>query len=204
MTLDAFQAALLIVENEQALEEFCRQHMLHGTPFVFNGREAEFFAFKKSICDRFQIHHTEVFIVGSGKLGFSPLKQTDFSLDSDIDVAIVSPNLSVRVNQLGAQFDYRLRRTEISLTKYQKDQYYRYLRYKSIGWIRPDLIPLFAPMMAFKNEWFDFFNSISYGRSDVGNYEVTAGVFESVEHLERYTTHSLKQIKQKLEVRAQV
>ncbi len=52
---------------------------------------------------------------------------------------------------------------------------------------------------SFQN-WFDFFSSLSYGKSEVGNYKVTAGVFKSYQHLEKYTLSGLRSLKTKLEV----
>ncbi|WP_308255042.1 hypothetical protein [Geminocystis sp. GBBB08] len=64
----------------------------------------------------------------------------------------------------------------------------------AIGWIRPDKLPLSFGVDILKQEWFDFFKSISYGKSEIGNYKVSAGVFKSYSHFEKYTISSLKQI----------
>ncbi len=120
-----------------------------------------------------------------------------------MDLAIVSANLAKEVDELGLEFEYSLRSSETFLTAGQRDVYYKYLRYKAIGWMRPDLIPHKSPMRDFKESWFEFFRSLSYGRSEVGNYKVSAGLFASLSHLERYTIDSLRKIKNTLEVKAQ-
>lgn len=56
-------------------------------------------------------------------------------------------------------------------------------------------------MHVFKKDWFQFFNSISYGKSEVGNYKVNAGVFKSYEHLEDYIVSGLSSIKRRKIVR---
>ena len=43
-----------------------------------------------------------------------------------------------------------------------------------------------------RNEWFDFFKSISNGKSEVGNYKVTAGVYKSYKHLENYVFYGVR------------
>jgi hypothetical protein len=203
MTLEEFKTQLLSADEGPDFRTFCQQHLMHGTPHVFAGREDEFFEFKKLICDQFDIALPDVFIVGSGKLGFSPHKETEFSFDSDVDVAIVSKALSEEIELLGAEFEYARRNAEFSLSSGQAKGYNSYLRYRSIGWTRPDLIPqLSRQMIAFKADWFDFFRSISNGRSTVGNYKVSAGLFKNLVHLEKYTEDSIKKIQQNLKLGA--
>lgn len=204
MKLEEFKKSLCAISTDHELEEFSRLNLLHGTPFVFADREKEFYEFKKRICHQYGIHHTEVFIVGSGKLGFSPVKETKFSLDSDIDVALVSPSLWELVFELGVQLEYLIRSSRVSLRREQWKKYNEYLRYRALGWVRPDLIPHHPPLRDFKREWFEFFRSISYDQSEVGNYSVNAGLFRSQQHLELYTVNSLKRVQQKLEVKTTV
>lgn len=203
MNLKEFEGELEAACDGTSLEDFCQRHILHGTPYVFRGRDSEYFSFKKRICENYGVKHNDVFIVGSGKLGFSPFKKTEFSLDSDIDIAIVSADLARNVDELGLKFEYSLRSAEAFLTSDQKRKYFEYLRYRAIGWMRPDLIPHRSPMKDFREAWFDFFNSLSHGRSEVGNYKVTAGLFHSIQHLEEYTKDSMRKIRRTLEVDTQ-
>lgn len=198
MTLEEFEADLITKNTSADIEEFCRKTLLHGTPFVFAGRENDYFDFKKRICERFEVHHTEIFIVGSGKLGFSPHKKTAFSLDSDIDVAIVSPTLWETFLELGLALEYEIRSSSVFLHKRQWVKYTEYLRYSAIGWIRPDLAPNVFPMKEFIQSWFDFFNSISYDHSEVGNYKVAAGIYRNQMYLERYNSHSFLKISKRI------
>ncbi|TON84954.1 hypothetical protein CGH47_24325, partial [Vibrio parahaemolyticus] len=61
----------------------------------------------------------------------------------------------------------------------------------ALGWVRPDKLPVSFQMGSVKSDWFDFFNTLSYGRSEVGNYKVSAGVFKSYQHLENYIVSGL-------------
>lgn len=63
------------------------------------------------------------------------------------------------------------------------------------GWIRPDKIPERFKLKRLKNEWFSFFKSISYGKSSVGDYKVSGGLFKNYKFLERYYASSLMSIK---------
>jgi hypothetical protein len=201
MTIEEFQEELVGIKDEGDLNEFSRRVFLHGTPFVFEGREHDYYLFKKRICKNYDVNHTEIFIVGSGKLGFSPTKRTQFSLDSDIDVAIVSSSLVERVSNLGTDLEYLIRSSGMHFRKDQWIGYHEYLRYTALGWFRPDLIPQKGPMATFKQQWFDFFHSISFDRSEVGNYKVTAGLFKSQVHLERYSADSVRRVRELLKVK---
>lgn len=198
MTLDDFKAELRATAQDVQLIEFTQRHILHGTPYVFRDRENDYYNFKRRLCAEFEVAHTEIFIVGSAKLGFSPHKGTSFTLDSDIDLAIVSGDFFSRTSDLAADLEFRIRSQTTFLREHHWKSYHKYLRYLVIGWMRPDLLPLIDPCAEFKDKWFSFFDGISYGKSEVGNYKVTAGVFRSQRELERYTVDSVKKIRNAL------
>lgn len=178
--------------------DFCRKRILHGTPFVFAGRDDDFYAFRKRIAQNFSIPFHEVFITGSAKLGFSPLKNKKFDFDSDIDVALVSPELFERIMRDIANYQMKFRRQRNVVRENELTMYHEFLEYVAMGWIRPDKLPISFQMKAFKTGWFDFFRAISNGKSEVGNYKVNAGVFKSHQHLEEYSFSSCQFIRQKL------
>ena len=95
--MEEFLASLAATVSDDALLDFCRRRSLHGTPAVFNGNEDSYYDFRKRIASKFGISFHEVYITGSAKLGFSPHKQKPFDYDSDIDIAIVSAALSIRL-----------------------------------------------------------------------------------------------------------
>lgn len=204
MTFEEFVESLCEKNNDTELQDFTREVLLHGTPYVFSGRDGEFFHFKQKICDHLDIHHTEIFLVGSGKLGFSPHKRTKFSLDSDIDLAIVAPSLWERIFSLGMEVEYARRSLHITFHNHQAKNYNRYLKYMAIGWARPDLMPYALKLKEFRNDWFDFFNGLSHNGSEVGNYQVSAGVFRGHDHLERYSFNSMRQVQKSLLVQGKV
>lgn len=55
MTRDDFLLALKVSGDANHLVDTCRRHLLHGTPHVFNGREDEFFEFRRRIADKFEV-----------------------------------------------------------------------------------------------------------------------------------------------------
>ncbi|HRC72546.1 MAG TPA: hypothetical protein PK880_08430 [Candidatus Competibacter sp.] len=195
--------ALKASGDANRLVDTCRRYLLHGTPHVFNGREEEFFDFRRCIADKFDVGFHEVFLVGSAKLGFSPYKEKIFDLDSDIDVVIVSNRLfDSFMDQIG-YYQAELRRSRRAVSTRELDLYHQFLEYVAMGWIRPDKIPISFALSNLKDDWFTFFRSISNGKSEVGNYKVAGGIFRSYQHLETYLLDGLSEVYQGLRVKEQ-
>lgn len=182
-------------DNPELLDDFCRKHILHGIPHVFQDSEQNYFSFRCRIAKKYCVPFHEIYITGSGKLGFSPHKDKDFDLDSDIDVAIISEDLFDIIMFKILQFQMSLKANRRTLTHNELKMYHEFLEYVAIGWIRPDKLPISFQMSDLKQSWFDYFESISYNKSEVGNYKVAAGVFKSYFHYENYIVSSFNKIK---------
>ncbi len=200
--MEQFLTRLVETPDEEALLDFCRRRTLHGTPVVFNGNEDAYYEFRKRIANKFEINFHEVFITGSAKLGFSPHKRKLFDYDSDIDVAIISVKLYDRIMSSIHEYQMELRENRKAVSSEELKRYHKFLEYGAIGWMRPDLLPTSFRVNDLKREWFDFFDSISHGKSEVGNYKVTAGAFRSYSCLESYTLSGLRSLRTKLQVGA--
>jgi len=200
LIMEDFLKNLSEIGKADEMLDFCRKSVLHGTPFIFQGREGDFYEFRKRIAERFDISFHEVYITGSAKLGFSPHKKTVFSLESDIDVAIVSQKLFDEIMESIRQYQMELRESRLSVTEFEIKKYHKFLEYGAIGWMRPDHLPFSFRVKDLKDKWFGFFNSISYGKSEVGNYKVNAGVFKTYQHLEKYTFSGMESLKTALKV----
>ncbi|MFD2756205.1 hypothetical protein [Comamonas terrae] len=201
--MQEFNQALAASTTEESILDFCRRRSLHGTPFVFNGNEDAYYNFRKRIADKFNINFHEIFITGSGKLGFSPRKNKLFDYDSDIDVAIISSALYDKIMASIHGYQMELRENRRTVSSRELDQYHRFLEYGAIGWMRPDLLPTSFRIREIKDDWFGFFDSISHGNSEVGNYKVTAGAFKSYAHLENYTLSGLRSIRSRIQLETQ-
>lgn len=195
MDLGLFFRPLSELSDDEEILDFCRKHILHGTPHVFDSKDEEFYEFRKRIGVKFDIPFYEIYITGSAKLGFSPFKRKEFDYDSDIDVALVSPRLFEEVMSGIADYQMQFRRNRAVVREKELKMYHEFLEYVALGWIRPDKLPVSFQMRAVKDNWFDFFRSISNGNSEVGNYQVNAGVFKSYDHLENYTFYGVKDLK---------
>lgn len=199
--MQAFLDELCAITDDEALLDFCRRRMLHGTPTVFEGREQEFYAFRKRIADAFEVHYNEVLITGSAKLGFSPFKLKLFDYDSDIDVAIISDRLYERIMDWIHGYQLELRENRKVVSERELKAYHNFLEYGAMGWMRPDLLPTSFQVKDLKDGWFDFFRSISFGACEVGNYKVNAGVFKTHAHLEKYTISGLRSVRTRIQAR---
>lgn len=200
--MENFLTNLSTLSGEDELLDFCRKYSLHGTPKIFNGAEDKYYDFRKRIAEKFSVNFHEVFITGSAKLGFSPIKKKLFDYDSDIDVAIVSVDLFDRIMSSIQEYQMQLRENRKAVSYHELNGYHKFLEYGAIGWMRPDFLPTSFRVRELKTDWFDFFESLSYGKSEVGNYKVTAGAFKSYQHLEKYTLSGLRSLKTKLEIGA--
>lgn len=201
MDLAVFQAELKSLKSEEELLDFTRRHVLHGIPYVYEGRVNDYYDFKKILSIQFSVPFHEVYITGSGKLGFSPFKEKVFDYDSDIDVALISPSLFEKIMRDISGYQMSFRRARNVVREQELKMYHEFLEYVALGWIRPDKLPISFQMKTLKDDWFAFFNSISYGKCSVGNYKVTAGVFKSYDHLESYIVSGLSDLKIKKDVR---
>ena len=201
MDLEEFNKNLNSKVSEEEILEFCRKYILHGTPYVFESRDDSFYEFRNRIAIKFNIPFYEIYITGSAKLGFSPFKKKEFDYDSDIDVALVSPVLFEKIMADISNYQMMFRQNRAVVRERELKMYHEFLEYVALGWIRPDKLPVSFQMRAFKDDWFDFFRSISDGKSEVGNYQVNAGVFKSYQHLENYTLSGINDIKKTKELR---
>ena len=197
---EIFLDCLLAADNPEAIVDLCRRHILHGTPKLFDGNEDGFYEFRKRISERFDINFHEVFLIGSAKLGFNYRTKKPFDYESDIDVTIVSNKLYDSIMQSILQYQMELRENRKSVTERELDGYHKFLEYSALGWMRPDLLPYSFRISDLKRDWFDFFSSISYGKSEAGNYKVTAGVFKTYFHLENYLVSGLRNARTALTV----
>lgn len=199
MTLEEFITELKEISTEIERTTFIQRNFFNGTPYVFRERDGDYYNFAKRIADQFNIRYTDINIVGSSRFGFSPYKFTDFSFESDIDVTICNETLFEKYFELVSDYTYKLRYREIFLRKEQYNQYIKFLKYFSTGWMRPDLLPSNTiEFIEMRERWDDFFKTISYGKSEVGNFKVKAGLFKNQAYAEKYYKSSIAQLQKEI------
>ena len=186
VAIDELFGNIASAHSDKDILQITRKYILHGIPHVFLSKPDEYYDFRNLIAEHFNIDYRNVFIVGSAKLGYSYWKRTKFSLESDIDVAIVNPHLFDYYQKFICDFQYNVQNGNVRMTKEQYDLYISFLKYFAQGWLRPDKIPASQQLLIMKDEWFQYFKSISYGRCCVGNYKVNAGLYKNFNYLETY------------------
>lgn len=196
-----FDRTLSSMSSEGQRIDFIRKYFFHGTPYVFKERENDYFEFRNKIAKHFDISFNEVFIVGSGKFGFSYLNKTEFSFESDIDVAIVNEKLFDYFFSKICDYQYTLDKMHRLIDLEEKKLYAKFLRYMIKGWMRPDMLPVSFKIRVLKQDWFDYFKSISHGKSEVGNYKVTSGLYRNHYYLEKYYRNQIESYYKELEMR---
>ena len=96
-----------------------RKYLIHGIPYVFEDDPNRYYDFREQIAKHWHVGFQEVLILGSGKLGYSYHKDSEFSTESDIDVAIINQSLFESFYQEIRNFQYRKEIGLETLTQYE-------------------------------------------------------------------------------------
>lgn len=181
-----FRGRLASQDDEvQIVDEF----LLHGSCHGLD--DGSYFQIKRRIADRFDLHvESDIFVVGSAKLGFSisPRKLwRPYDGESDIDVAIVSRTLYERAwHEL---YDYA--RSGADWPERQ-----RFFDYHARGWLRPDMAPS-SPMLVMGSEWWEFFRELKLLRI-AGARKINAAIYHDAFFLRRYQAAAVAACRQDL------
>jgi len=166
---------------------FIKANITGILPAVFEGDASKYRGFRERIALKFNVDPEHVYIVGSGALGFSFVKEgKKFDIGSDIDVAIVDEELYEEYSKILSSYHYEYihRRTTLGLN--QQSRYRQFLEYYAVGWLRPDKGTDIMNRHHSVTNWWQYFKSISYGRSEVGNHKVNAGIYKSDYYFHKY------------------
>jgi hypothetical protein len=158
------------------ISSIVRKHITFGDSYILD--PDDYFDLKAEVAEHFEIHPSEVIVVGSGKLGFSIVNEKryrHFGEGSDLDVAIISPDLFEKIWQ--SVYDYR---NEVGYWARENE----FKNYLFRGWIRPDMLPPSSKFSLCK-DWWDFFRSLAVQRK-YGPYKIAAGLYRSWHFLENY------------------
>ncbi len=171
-----------------------RKYVTFGDCYALNPEQH--FNLKIAVAEHFDIHPSEVLIVGSAKLGFSigqDKRYHPFGDQSDIDVAIVSAFLFDKVWQQVFSYWEEYENIDSHVYWSRGNDFKGYL---FRGWIRPDKLPP-SRYFSLGNNWFEFFRTLT-GTHHYGPYNITAGLYKSWHFLERYQGIRIKECKQDL------
>jgi hypothetical protein len=165
------------------------RHVIFGDSYILD--DDSYFNLKERIADHFNIHPPQVVMVGSGKLGFSianPKRYRSFGETSDLDIAIVAPNLFDRiweeVFRARGKFGYW-------------PEEFRFSSYLARGWIRPDKLPP-AHTFEIANDWWKFFDSLA-ASGDFGRFKIRGGLYRDWIFLKGYQNLAVLGCQEELE-----
>lgn len=165
--------------------DIVQRYITSGVCFALE--ERLYIELKQRIAAQYGVHHTQVVVVGSAKLGFSiaPDKRyRAFCETSDIDVAFSNDRL----------FDS----IWFEVFKYY-DQGERwegledFRNYLFLGWIRPDKLPP-SKYFPLAGDWWEFFRRQT-ATGDFGPYKIRGALYKSMDFLEAYQQRCVKECK---------
>lgn len=186
--IEEFKVA--ICNENNSLEKIIDKYLLFGTPYIFKDYEDGFYELKHEVADFFSVSQTNVFVVGSAKLGFSIAPQKNykfFNEDSDIDIAIIDKDVFLRYWKMLYNYNITCRAWSTDESK----NYNCFLKYFFKGWLRPDKFP---SRIDEKNQWFDFFKTLhtKYG------FKISAGIYYDIDVFNGYNIENLNRIKNEI------
>lgn len=172
------------------IPELVQRHITFGDCYALT--DDKYFALKTEIGRQFNVHTSQIVVVGSAKLGFSiaPHKRyRDFGETSDIDVAIAASDLFDLIWQ--DVFDF-----------WKRGEFWEGLhdfrKYVFRGWMRPDKLPP-AESFALSKDWWEFFRQLT-SSGEFGPYKITGALYKNWHFLESYQEKCIRDC-QELEVR---
>ncbi len=185
--IDKFKTDLLTMQTPKIV----RKYVTFGE--CYNLDNEQHFSIKDQIAESFQVHPSEVLVVGSSKLGFSIAQNKryrHFCDESDIDIAIVSERL---FDNIWLQvFEYWEANENTAEVVYWRRQV-SFKEYLFRGWIRPDKLPP-TENFEFAKVWWEFFRKLT-NSGKYGPYKINAGLYKSWHYLEKYQSINVKACK---------
>jgi hypothetical protein len=163
-----------------------QKYITYGNCYAID--QAKYFELKLIVAQEFNLHHSEVLIVGSAKMGFSIVstkRYRPFGDSSDIDVALISQSLFEEIWYEAFEY-WRSGSFWPEIHQFQE--------YLFRGWIRPDKLP---PEKTFQRsrQWWEFFRQLTNSQR-FGPYKIGAGLYKSWHFLEAYQTKCVTECRQ--------
>ncbi len=182
--IEAFKKDLITLNNT----ELVNKYYLSGTAFAFDDDHQ--YRLRQTVANYFAVDYSEVFMVGSAKLGFSIKPERRFQPfydKSDIDIVLVCTRLFEEIWREVFSFE----RNGGYWPKVKEFKSYHFQ-----GWIRPDMLPL-EYSFALTKKWWKFFEDIS-GACEFGPYKIRGGLYHSRYFFDSYQQKCFEQCRQEV------
>lgn len=187
----AFISDLKILENDEVIAKY-----FYHDYDPFGLKNDLYFKLRQKIKKDFSLNSIfDVFMVGSGRLGFSisPRKKLmDFSDNSDIDLVIISKRIFLEYWFNACVYDKALDNWQ-GTGKAFEDYFFR-------GWMRPDKIPVKSFKVNTKFDWWEYFETLS-SSGEFGHIKINGGLYYSIDFFELYQKESIDSIRRFMEVK---
>jgi hypothetical protein len=191
-TLNPFLLEMQAAIDEQLRADFIRKHIITGEPVVIDRNT--YFDLRRRVAAEFDIHPSEVILVGSCRLGFS-LKLKGFRRDrkrryvavtnsSDVDVAVVSQKLFDEIWDAVFHTIYPNRDWPLDIGK-------QFTRDLFNGWINPGFLPN-TPKFSKALKWSQFFDQLTRLRL-CGIRTINGRLYRTWGRLEAYQEHMVRE-----------
>lgn len=165
--MDRKQAIINSIGRGEPSEIVAQRLMVLSPTHAFEGREEVGFQIIESAAKFFDVSVRSIHACGSAKLGFSPVKGTEFVLgESDLDLAVIDRYCFTRYvgEVITVTKQYR------ELMGFQRNgvhgsgsSYNSFVSYLAKGIFRPDLMPYCDA----RTRWLKFFGSLSVKHQDI-------------------------------------
>lgn len=166
---------------DKSLKELCshieivrKVYLTYPTKALIDKEEKQF-EILNEISQFFEIPINHIQVCGSSKVGRSFHKKSVFTpKDSDLDIAIIDPNLFLKYSELVFKVTDGL----VNKSKFGRSdgnqRFNSYIEYISKGIFRPDIMPSCRE----RADWFYFFNKLSQKHNDYFK-SINAGIYQS-------------------------
>jgi hypothetical protein len=185
MTLTEIESIL----NKKSVSKFVNEYILSNQPVCFKDNEEFIWEIKDLLSNQFKIHKKDIEIVGSGKLGISLSDERfgkEFSIKSDVDIALVSPELfNIAWNEL-LTLDFLYFKLSDRERQELKDSYQTIHR----GFISPERLP----KTIFKEQWWKVFEDLS-NKPKYEYRKIRGRLFRNWSFVENYYSIKIRKIK---------
>jgi hypothetical protein len=182
----------LVMLYERSHVEIVEEHLVKGIPFAFQENAQTYDLLLNTLSDELQLKSESITMVGSGRIGFSlsPDKfGTPFSIESDLDMLIVSEDLFDK-----AWFDMLKLGRKYSGLEIRVRTWVDAHRHNNIYWgfIQPDKLPGVVQIAA---DWFRAFRGLSR-HTELAHREVSGRLYRTWDHVKVHQLHTLRKIQQ--------
>lgn len=200
VTIEQFKSILL----SRPLDEIAKNYIFAGNPFAFRSSPSALPLLIDHLVKQLGVQSTSIYIVGSGKLGFSLNPDNfprPFSESSDIDVVIIDQRMFDTVWTTLLKWHYPRRTLELPgidrqwIGSRKKDLYW--------GWFLPDKIQfdglsfpsVLKPVRDISTTWFNAFQSLSQYDEFLGR-TVSGRLYRTWDHALLYHMEGLRLLSQ--------